>query len=94
MLVAEQIAPEGIDALRARHEVEVRTGLSAEQLREVIGDFDALVVRSQVDVDAALIAAAPRLQVIGRALDEQGVLNAGLAIEQRAGFSAKPEKWW
>jgi len=34
------------------------------------------------------------LQIIGRALDEQGVLNAGLAIEQRAGFSAKPERWW
>ena len=34
------------------------------------------------------------LQVIGNAFDEQGVLNAGLAIEQRAGFGAKPEKWW
>ena len=34
------------------------------------------------------------LQVIGKAFDEQGVLNAGLAIEQRAGFAAKPEKWW
>ncbi len=34
------------------------------------------------------------LQIIGRALDEQGVLNAGLAIEQRAGFTAKPDKWW
>jgi aspartyl-tRNA(Asn)/glutamyl-tRNA(Gln) amidotransferase subunit A len=34
------------------------------------------------------------LQVIGKAFDEQGVLNAGLAIEQRAGFSAGPEKWW
>jgi aspartyl-tRNA(Asn)/glutamyl-tRNA(Gln) amidotransferase subunit A len=34
------------------------------------------------------------LQVIGKALDEQGVLNAGMAIEQRAGFAAKPEKWW
>jgi aspartyl-tRNA(Asn)/glutamyl-tRNA(Gln) amidotransferase subunit A len=34
------------------------------------------------------------LQVIGRAFDEQGVLNAGLAIERRAGFTAKPEKWW
>jgi aspartyl-tRNA(Asn)/glutamyl-tRNA(Gln) amidotransferase subunit A len=34
------------------------------------------------------------LQVIGRAFDEQGVLNAGLAIEQRSGFNAKPEKWW
>ncbi|GFM29942.1 Asp-tRNA(Asn)/Glu-tRNA(Gln) amidotransferase subunit GatA [Novosphingobium sp. PY1] len=34
------------------------------------------------------------LQVIGKAFDEQGVLNAGLAIEQRAGFTAKPAKWW
>jgi aspartyl-tRNA(Asn)/glutamyl-tRNA(Gln) amidotransferase subunit A len=34
------------------------------------------------------------LQIIGKAFDEQGVLNAGLAIEQRAGFVAKPEKWW
>ena len=34
------------------------------------------------------------LQIIGKAFDEQGVLNAGLAIEQRAGFAARPEKWW
>ena len=34
------------------------------------------------------------LQLIGKPFDEQGVLNAGLAIEQRAGFSAKPGKWW
>jgi len=34
------------------------------------------------------------LQIIGKPLDEQGVLNAGLAIEERAGFSARPGKWW
>ncbi len=34
------------------------------------------------------------LQIIGKALDEQGVLNAGLAIEERAGFHARPEAWW
>ena len=34
------------------------------------------------------------LQIIGKALDEQGVLNAGLAIEQRAGFTARAEQWW
>ena len=34
------------------------------------------------------------LQLIGRPFDEQGVLNAGLAIEQRAGFVAQPERWW
>jgi aspartyl-tRNA(Asn)/glutamyl-tRNA(Gln) amidotransferase subunit A len=34
------------------------------------------------------------LHLIGNELDEQTVLNAGLAIEQRAGFTARPEKWW
>ena len=34
------------------------------------------------------------LQIIGKAFDEQGVLGAGLAIEERAGFTARAEKWW
>jgi aspartyl-tRNA(Asn)/glutamyl-tRNA(Gln) amidotransferase subunit A len=34
------------------------------------------------------------LHLIGRELDEQGVLNAGLAIEERAGFNHRPKRWW
>ncbi|MDB5694320.1 MAG: gatA [Alphaproteobacteria bacterium] len=34
------------------------------------------------------------LQLVGRALDEQGVLNAALALEERVGFTARPEAWW
>ncbi|CAM3206034.1 Glutamyl-tRNA(Gln) amidotransferase subunit A [Sphingomonas antarctica] len=34
------------------------------------------------------------LQIIGKPLDEQGVLDACLAIEQRAEFVARPESWW
>lgn len=34
------------------------------------------------------------LQVIGKALNEQGVFNAGLALEERAGFTHRAEKWW
>jgi aspartyl-tRNA(Asn)/glutamyl-tRNA(Gln) amidotransferase subunit A len=34
------------------------------------------------------------LQIIGKPFDEQGVLDASLALEQRAGFTAKPEQWW
>ncbi|MET0250964.1 MAG: Asp-tRNA(Asn)/Glu-tRNA(Gln) amidotransferase subunit GatA [Novosphingobium sp.] len=34
------------------------------------------------------------LQIIGKPFDEQGVLDAGLAIEQRAGFTARAERWW
>lgn len=34
------------------------------------------------------------LQLIGKPLDEQSVLNAGLALEERAGFTSQPKKWW
>src|SRR6478609_1518228 len=34
------------------------------------------------------------LQIIGKPLDEQSVLNAGLAIEERAGFTARAGQWW
>jgi len=34
------------------------------------------------------------LQIIGKPLDEQSVLDAGLAIEERAGFTARAERWW
>ena len=85
VLVAEAIAPEGVEALRARHEVDVRTGLTAEELRDVVGGYDALIVRSGVDVDAAMIAAGTRLQVIGRA--GVGVDNVDLDAATRAGIT-------
>jgi aspartyl-tRNA(Asn)/glutamyl-tRNA(Gln) amidotransferase subunit A len=34
------------------------------------------------------------LQIVGKSLDEQGVLDAALALEERAGFTARPEAWW
>jgi aspartyl-tRNA(Asn)/glutamyl-tRNA(Gln) amidotransferase subunit A len=34
------------------------------------------------------------LQIVGKALDEQSVLNAALALEERAAFTARPEPWW
>lgn len=34
------------------------------------------------------------LQLVGKPFDEQMVLNAGLAIQERAGFDHAPERWW
>jgi aspartyl-tRNA(Asn)/glutamyl-tRNA(Gln) amidotransferase subunit A len=34
------------------------------------------------------------LQIIGRPLDEAGVLNASYVLERAAGFAARPERWW
>ncbi|HSL98391.1 MAG TPA: phosphoglycerate dehydrogenase [Candidatus Deferrimicrobiaceae bacterium] len=85
ILVAESIAPQGLEELRARHEVDVRTGLAPEALREIVADYDALIVRSQVKVDASLIAAARRLQVVGRA--GVGVDNVDVDAATRAGIT-------
>ncbi len=85
ILVAEPIADEGIDVLQARHDVDVRTGLSPDELRTAIADYDALLVRSQVRVDAPLIEAGSRLVVIGRA--GVGVDNVDLDAATRAGVT-------
>ncbi len=68
ILVAETIASAGIEALReAGWDVDVRAALSPSDLVEIIGDYDALIVRSQTRVTARAIHAAKRLKVIGRA---------------------------
>jgi D-3-phosphoglycerate dehydrogenase len=84
VLIAEPVAREGVELLRQHHEVDERPGLSREELCAILSDYDALVVRSQVQVDAELIAAAPRLQVIGRA--GVGVDNVDLEAATRAGI--------
>jgi hypothetical protein len=84
VLIAETVAQEGVDLLRARHDVDERTGLPRDELCAILPDYDALIVRSQVQVDAELIAAAPRLVVIGRA--GVGVDNVDLDAATRAGI--------
>jgi D-3-phosphoglycerate dehydrogenase / 2-oxoglutarate reductase len=48
-------------------EVDVRTGLAADDLKSIIGAYDALVIRSATQVTEALLDAATNLKVIGRA---------------------------
>jgi D-3-phosphoglycerate dehydrogenase len=85
ILVAEPLAEQGIALLREHHEVDERPGLSGDELCAAIADYDALVVRSQVQVDAELIAAGARLVVIGRA--GVGVDNVDLEAATRAGIT-------
>ncbi|HVB38169.1 MAG TPA: NAD(P)-dependent oxidoreductase [Vicinamibacterales bacterium] len=85
ILAAEPLGQDGLDRLRSEHDVEVRTGLSPEELRAIVGEFDGLVVRSQVQADEALIAAARRLIVIGRA--GVGVDNIDVEAATRAGIT-------
>ena len=85
VLVAESVAREGIDLLAAHHEVDERIGCTREELTALLPAYDALIVRSQVQVDAELIAAGRRLVVIGRA--GVGVDNVDLDAATRAGIT-------
>ncbi|MFI5200459.1 MAG: hydroxyacid dehydrogenase, partial [Candidatus Limnocylindrales bacterium] len=85
ILVAEKVAPEGLALLRERHEVDERIGLDPADYRAILADYDALVVRSQVQVDAAMIEAGTRLVAIGRA--GVGVDNVDLEAATRAGIT-------
>jgi D-3-phosphoglycerate dehydrogenase len=67
VLVADPVARHGIEILERVAQVDVRTGQPPEALVAAIGDYDALIVRSETRVTAAVIAAAKRLQVVGRA---------------------------
>jgi len=68
ILVCDPIAEDGVEALRrGGADVDVRTGLSPEELRVSVDDYDALVVRSETKVTREVIAAARSLQVVGRA---------------------------
>jgi aspartyl-tRNA(Asn)/glutamyl-tRNA(Gln) amidotransferase subunit A len=55
-----------------------------------LAGLPAMSVPGGLDTDGLPLG----LHLIGPELDEQGVLNAALAIEERAGFTARAEKWW
>ncbi len=67
VLVSDPIAKEGIELLKKCAEVDVKTGLPADELRAIIGHYDALAVRSETKVTADILEAATRLRIIGRA---------------------------
>jgi D-3-phosphoglycerate dehydrogenase / 2-oxoglutarate reductase len=84
VLVAEQIAPRGIEALKAAGlEVDERLDLDPEQLLEAVHDAAALIVRSATPVTAEVLAAAPDLVVVGRA--GIGLDNVDVAAATRRG---------
>jgi D-3-phosphoglycerate dehydrogenase / 2-oxoglutarate reductase len=84
VVVAEELSPAGLEILRkAGHEVVELAGANRERLVAALGDADALLVRSRTKVDAALLAAAPRLSVVGRA--GVGVDNVDVAAASARG---------
>jgi len=67
VVVAESIAPAGLDTLAATAELRLAVGFDRERLLGQLGEAEGLIVRSATKVDRDLLEAAPRLRVIGRA---------------------------
>ncbi|MFZ5989900.1 MAG: phosphoglycerate dehydrogenase [Bacillota bacterium] len=68
VLVTEKIAEDGINHLReSGFETDAKYGLSKEELLEIIGDYDALIVRSATKVTKELLEKAVNLKAVGRA---------------------------
>ena len=86
ILVSDPIDPQGIEMLRAVGDVDVKLGLDPKDLLAIIGEYDALVVRSETKATAAVIEASHKLQVIGRAgvgvdnIDLEAATQKGIAV--------------
>ena len=86
VLVADPIAEEGIEILKQAAEVDVKIGLSKDELAAIIGAYDALAVRSETKVTGDIIAKAEKLKIIGRAgvgvdnIDVEAATNRGILV--------------
>lgn len=67
ILVSDPISSEGVEILKKVGQVDVKTGMSKDELIACIGEYDALAVRSETKVTADVLEAAKKLKIIGRA---------------------------
>lgn len=68
VLISDKLSPASIAIFQARGiEVDFKPGLKPAELREIIGQYDGLAVRSATKVTREVLDAAPRLKVVGRA---------------------------
>ncbi|MCX8172026.1 MAG: phosphoglycerate dehydrogenase, partial [Archaeoglobaceae archaeon] len=85
VLVAEEISEEAIELMKREGlQVDVKLGLKKEELRSIVHDYEAMIVRSQIKVDKDIIEAAKKLKIIGRA--GVGVDNIDLETANRKGI--------
>lgn len=87
VLVSEPIAQKGLERLQQEGAaVDVKTSLSRQELLEVIGEYDALIVRSNTKVNEELYQKATRLKVVGRAgngvdnIEMEGATKRGIIV--------------
>lgn len=67
VLLTDGLEKNGQDLLRQMADVDDKTGISAEDLAGIVGNYDALIVRGRTKVTAAILEAGKNLKVVGRA---------------------------
>ena len=69
VLISDPLSNKGLEILAkaGNLKVEIKTGLSPEELKKIIPEYDAIIVRSETKLKAEILEAADRLKVIGRA---------------------------
>ena len=86
VLVADDLSADGVAILQRGRglTVDVKVGLKPAELKAIIGEYDALAVRSATKVTAEILEAGKKLKVVGRA--GVGVDNVDLAVANRRGI--------
>ncbi len=86
VLVSDSLGQGGMDILRKEKNIQVdeKVGLKPEELKKIIGEYDAILVRSATKVTAEIIEAGKKLRVIGRA--GVGVDNVDLEAATKRGI--------
>ncbi len=85
ILLTDGLKDEGKAILAEQAQVDDRNGISADELLEIIGEYDAVIVRSRTKITAKVLEAAKNLKVIGRA--GVGVDNIDLEAARERGIT-------
>jgi D-3-phosphoglycerate dehydrogenase len=87
VLISDKLSPAAVAIFRSRGiEADVKTGLSPAELREIIGQYDGLAIRSATKVTREVLEVAPNLKVVGRAgigvdnVDVKSATAAGVVV--------------
>jgi D-3-phosphoglycerate dehydrogenase len=87
VLIADELSPAAVQIFRQRGiEVDEKVGLKPKELREIIGEYDGLAIRSATKVTPEVIAVAKKLKVVGRAgigvdnIDVKAATAAGICV--------------
>lgn len=67
ILVSERVSADGLALLASHHDVDVKLGLSADELMSIIPEYEGLIIRSETKVTPEVLQAGRKLKAVARA---------------------------